>query len=194
MSTNEPECERIERAVKTSLSAHWRLCLIEGIVLVVLGLAAVFMPPTIAVEFVFGWLFLISGTTNLVLTLWCRAPGFGWSLFSALLGILAGMLLLISPTKVFSFTMILIVFFLVEGIASIMYAFDHQREQSGRWVWMLLSGIIDIALAAAILFGLPGSAKWALGLLVGVNLIFGGVALVAMALHARTSERNPAAI
>jgi uncharacterized membrane protein HdeD (DUF308 family) len=193
MSMNQPECERIERAVETSLSAHWRLCLIEGIVLVILGLVAVFMPPTLAVEFIFGWLFLISGTMSLIITLWRRTPGFGWSLFSALLGIVAGMLLLLSPTKVFSFTMILVVFFLMEGIASIMYAFDHQREQSGRWVWMLLSGIIDIMLAAAILFGLPGSAKWALALLVGVNLMFGGVALIGMALHARTSERDPAA-
>ena len=45
--------------------------------------------------------------------------------------------------------------------------------------------IIDLIIAAIILFGLPGSAAWALGLLVGINLAFGGAALIAMALHAR---------
>ena len=50
---------------------------------------------------------------------------------------------------------------------------------------MLASGIVDLALATIILAGLPGTAAWAIGLLVGINLTFGGVALVAMALQAR---------
>jgi len=80
---------------------------------------------------------------------------------------------------------VLIVFFSIEGIASVMYALEHKRELSGRWGFMLASGIIDLIIAAIILFGLPGSAAWALGLLVGINLAFGGAALIAMALHAR---------
>ena len=52
---------------------------------------------------------------------------------------------------------------------------------------MLFSGIIDLALAAMIMAGLPGSAAWAPGVLVGINMIFGGVAIIAMALHARAS-------
>ena len=50
---------------------------------------------------------------------------------------------------------------------------------------MLFSGVIDLGLAAIILMGLPGTAAWAIGLLVGINLIFGGTALLAMGLHAR---------
>jgi uncharacterized membrane protein HdeD (DUF308 family) len=50
---------------------------------------------------------------------------------------------------------------------------------------MLVSGIIDLALAAMILAGLPSTAAWAVGLLVGINMIFGGTAMIAMALHAR---------
>jgi uncharacterized membrane protein HdeD (DUF308 family) len=50
---------------------------------------------------------------------------------------------------------------------------------------MLISGLIDLLLAAIILAGLPGTAAWALGVLVGVNMIFGGAALIAIALHAR---------
>jgi uncharacterized membrane protein HdeD (DUF308 family) len=48
-----------------------------------------------------------------------------------------------------------------------------------------VSGIIDLVLAAIIFFGLPETALWALGLLVGINLLFGGSALIAMALAAR---------
>jgi uncharacterized membrane protein HdeD (DUF308 family) len=194
MSMNEPNIEQMERAVATSLHPHWVLFLVEGIILVILGLAAIVIPRTLAIEFLFGWLFLISGITGLITTLWMQqAPGFGWSLVSAILGIVAGMLLLLSPNGVLSLTLILILFFVIEGTASIMFALDHRRELVGQWGWMLVSGIIDLTLAAVILVGLPGSAKWALGLLVGFNLIFGGLALVAMALHARTRNSGTSA-
>jgi uncharacterized membrane protein HdeD (DUF308 family) len=190
MSMNKPDIEHIERAVATSMHEHWTLLLVEGIVLVILGLAALVIPRSLAVDMLFGWLFLISGITGLISTLWVRrAPGFGWSLVSAILGIVAGMLLLLSPKGVLSFTLILIVFFVIEGVASVMLALDHKRQLTGQWGWMLVSGIVDLVLAVIILLGLPGSAEWALGLLVGVNLIFGGLAFAAMALHART--RSP---
>ena len=70
-----------------------------------------------------------------------------------------------------------------------MFAFDHKRELSGQWGWMLVSGIIDLALALMIFAGLPSTAAWALGLLVGINMIFGGAALIAMSLHARKGRR-----
>ncbi len=55
-----------------------------------------------------------------------------------------------------------------------MYALDHRQQLSGRWGFMLFSGLIDLILAAMILIGLPGTAAWAIGLLVGINMIFGG--------------------
>jgi uncharacterized membrane protein HdeD (DUF308 family) len=79
----------------------------------------------------------------------------------------------------------------VEGILSIMYALEHKRDLSGRWGMMLLSGVVDLILAAMIFLGLPATAAWAIGLLVGINLIFGGSALAAMALHARNVEPRP---
>ncbi len=79
----------------------------------------------------------------------------------------------------------LIAFFIIEGIASIMYAVEHRSQLTGRWVWMLVSGIVDLILAGIILLGLPGTAVWALGLLVGINMLFGGAALIAMAFAAR---------
>jgi uncharacterized membrane protein HdeD (DUF308 family) len=189
MTMNQPNIEQIQRAVGASLHEHWVLFLVEGIVLVVLGLIAIVVPPiaTLAVEILVGWLFLISGIAGLITTFWMRgAPGFWWSLLSAVLGIAAGIVLLAWPLSgVLSLTLILIVFFTIEGVASIMYALEHQRELSGRWGWMLASGVVDLVLAAIILIGLPGTAAWAIGLLVGINLIFGGSALIAMALHAR---------
>jgi uncharacterized membrane protein HdeD (DUF308 family) len=85
-----------------------------------------------------------------------------------------------------SLTMILTVFLVLEGVISILYALAHRRELSGRWGIMLFSGVIDLFLAGIIFAGLPGTAAWAIGLLVGVNLVFGGYAIIAMALHART--------
>jgi len=88
-------------------------------------------------------------------------------------------------TGAFSLTVVLVVFFIIEGVASIMFSLDHKRELSGRWGWMLASGVIDLVLAVLIFAGLPSTAAWAIGLLVGINMVFGGAALVAMALHAR---------
>ena len=85
---------------------------------------------------------------------------------------------------------VLVAFFVIEGVASIMFALDHKRELSGRWGWMLASGIVDLVLARMIFAGLPSTAAWAIGLLVGINMVFGGAALIAMALHAR-KRRDP---
>ena len=188
MST-QPDRSGVQRAVQGALHRHWALFLIEGVVLLILGMFAVLVPPvaTLAITILFGWLFLISGIVGLITTFWMRsAPGFWWSLISAALGIVVGLLLLTRPVGgALSLTLLLIAFFIVEGAVSIMFALDHKRELSGQWGWMLLSGIIDLALAMMILAGLPSTAAWALGLLVGINMIFGGAALIAMALHAR---------
>ena len=189
MVTNPSDINRLERRVTSALGDTWRFLLIEGIILLVLGAAAIIVPPiaTLAVEILVGWLFLISGIVGLVMTFMMRhAPGFWWSLFSAVVGIAAGVALLGWPgTGVLSLTLLLIAFFILEGVATIMYALDHKRELSGRWGLMLASGIVDLALAAIIFAGLPGTAAWAIGLLVGINMLFGGAALIGLALHAR---------
>jgi uncharacterized membrane protein HdeD (DUF308 family) len=191
MSTNPGDASGLQRAFAQSIREHWVLFLVEGIVLVVLGLLAIVIPPlaTLAVTIFLGWLFLISGVVGLITTFWARhAPGFWWSLFSAVLAIAAGLVLLIEPISgAVSLTLLLIVFFIIEGVLSIMYALEHKKELSGRWGWMLTSGIIDLILAGIILIGLPGTAAWALGLLVGINMLFGGSALIAMALHGRST-------
>ena len=102
------------------------------------------------------------------------------------LGIAAGIILLRWPLSgAVSLTLILTVFLVLEGVVSIMYALEHKRELSGRWGGMLFSGVVDLILAAMIFAGFPATASWAIGLLVGINLVFGGSAVIAMALHAR---------
>jgi uncharacterized membrane protein HdeD (DUF308 family) len=189
MSTNKADLDQLQSAVANSLHTHWRLFLTEGIILFVLGVLAVVVPPiaTIALEILIGWLLLVSGVVGLIATLRARsAPGFVWSLVSAILGIAAGIVLLGWPLSgALSLTLILTVFLVLEGVVSILYALEHKRELSGRWGAMLFSGIVDLILAGIIFAGLPGTAAWAIGLLVGINLVFGGSALIAMALHAR---------
>src|SRR5215470_8284690 len=188
MSTNQSDFEQLRQAVVASVREHWKLFLAEGIILVLLGLLAIVVPPiaSLAVAIFLGWLFLISGIVGLGTTFMMRnMPGFWWSLLSAVLAIAAGVVLLGWPVSgVLSLTFVLIVFFLMEGVASIMYALNHRG--SGRWGWILVSGIVDLVLAAIIFTGLPGTAAWAIGLLVGINMVFGGTSMIAMALHARS--------
>ena len=124
------------------------------------------------------------------MTYWARStPGFWWSLISAALAVLAGILLLGRPMQaVLTLTIVLGAYFLAEGVATIMYALEHRRELSGRWSWLLISGLVDIAIAFMVITGLPSSAEWTIGVLVGINLLFGGATLIGMALAARNSN------
>jgi uncharacterized membrane protein HdeD (DUF308 family) len=156
------------------------------VILVLLGLAAIFLPLRLGVALLW-WLFMIGGAAGLATTMVMRsAPGFWWSLLSALLALAIAILLLAVPElAIVGLPLLLMTFLVVEGIATIMLALDHWRALSGRWAWMLASGIVDLWLAGFIVIGLPWTATWALGLILAVNLIFGGGAMVAMALAAR---------
>jgi len=197
-------------SVAKSTPDHWILFVAEGTVLIFLGLLAIAI-PSIASENVtgmLGWLFLASGATGLVATYWARqAPGSLWSLVSAALAIFVGVVLIENKSQDLyggllgwpfhdagPLRLILVLFFLVEGGASIMFAIEHRRRFSGRWAFMLASGVVDILLASVIIFALPGTSAWTLGLLVGTNMIFGGWALFATGLHARTEWAGANAI
>src|SRR6187402_2109063 len=125
MSMNQPGT-RLSVEAERSLRERWWLFVVEGVVLLVLGLLAVLVPAlaTIGFTLFLGWLFLLSGVMGLVATFYARqAPGFWWSLVSAVLGIAVGLILLVSPAGgAISLTLLLIVFFVMEGVATIMYA------------------------------------------------------------------------
>ena len=191
MSMTTPELGRLRSDISTSVREYWGVFLFEGVVLLLLGILAVLVPviATLTVTFAFGWIFLISGLIGLVTTLHARrAPGFWWSLLSAVLGVIVGVLLLVWPiTGAISLTLLLAAFFTVEGILSIMYAIEHKREMSGRWAWLLVNGVVDLGLAAIILIAFQTSASWVLGLLIGIDMVLGGTALIVIALEARAT-------
>lgn len=190
--TSPEDFSRLQSAMNQTVKAHWKAFLFEGILLAVLGVAALILPPlaSLAIAIFLGWMFLVSGIGGLIVTYWARStPGFWWSLVSAALAVLAGMLLLARPMQaVLTLTIVLGAYFLAEGVATIMYALEHRREPSSRWSWLLISGLVDIAISFLVITGLPSSAEWAIGILVGINLLFGGATLIGMALAARNSN------
>jgi uncharacterized membrane protein HdeD (DUF308 family) len=185
----------LQLKLQTAVRKHWKALLIEGILLVVLGLAAIIVPSfaSLAVTIFLGWLFLIGGLVELALLFWTqKTPGFWWSLLSALLATSAGILLIARPIQgTLTLTVVLGAYFAAEGIVTIGYALLHRREPSIRWGWLVASGILDLAVAGLVIAGLPGSALWALGLLVGIDLVFGGFALIGMALAGRKIDGIP---
>lgn len=184
-----PSGSPIASAFAKSIHDHWKVFLAEGIILVVLGFGAIVVPliAGLAATVFLGWLFLMAGIVGLVATFRERgAPGFWWALLSAVAALVAGLLLLWHPFKgLATLTFVLIGFFIADGVLLIVMAIEHRRELSGRWEWMMLNGALDIVLALIIISGLPHSLIWALGLLVGIDLVFGGASLIGMALDAR---------
>ena len=190
MSLTQPFAKsEVSATVTRSMHDYWGLFLAEGIVVSVLGFAAIIVPPIAGLfaTVVFGWLFLIAGIMGLVTTLRAReAPGFGWSLLSALVAMIAGGILLWNPLQgLVTLTYVLTAFFIADGILVIILAIAHRRELSGKWEWMMVNGIIDLILAGIIIAGFPGTLVWAFGLLVGIDMLFAGGSLIAMALQAR---------
>jgi uncharacterized membrane protein HdeD (DUF308 family) len=182
----------LQSKMSAAVREHWKAFLFEGILLVILGLAAMIVPPlaSLAVTIFLGWMFLISGIAGLAVTFWARQmPGFWWSLLSAVLAIGAGIVLLVRPVQgTLTLTIVVGAYFLAEGVTTIMYALEHRRELSARWSWMVVAGLMDILIAAIVIAGLPGSATWAIGLLVGINLLFGGATLIGVALAAHAKD------
>ena len=176
-------------SIKRNLHHHWKFFLSEGAVLLALGSAAIVVPAaaSLMTAIVLGWIFLAGGIVGLVTTLaGHKAPGFWWALLSALVTIAAGVALLGWPAGgVLSLTFVLTAFLIADGILTMLFAIEHRRGLSQRWGFMLVNGILDLVLAGIIIWALPGSAVWALGLIVGIDLIFGGWSMVAMAMAAR---------
>jgi uncharacterized membrane protein HdeD (DUF308 family) len=184
----QPDIEGIRRQMAATIHSHWKLVLVQGIVMMVLGFLAVVEPnvATLAVSIFVGWLFFVGGIFR-ALSVWRsrEMPGFAWSLLTALLAIVLGLVLIFRPLAgVLTLTMVLIAFFIVEGITAIVIAVQH-RAHLRSWGWVLFSGIVDLLLAYLIWAGWPSSADWAIGLLVGINMLFFGLSLVMTALAAR---------
>lgn len=172
------------------ISEKWGWFLALGIALIVVGIAAIAFPfvSTIAAKIVLGWLFLIGGILIVIhsfsLPGW---KGFIWNLLIGILYLVAGGYLAFFPlTGLLSLAIVLAILFIAEGIFEVIQAF-RVRPHEG-WVWLLLSGLAALAVGVIIAMDFPGSAVWALGLLVGINLLFTGWSYVFLALSGRKEQ------
>jgi uncharacterized membrane protein HdeD (DUF308 family) len=190
MASLNPGHNDMQRAISDALGAHWKLFLFQGVVMIILGVLAVAAPvvATLAVDIYVGWLLLISGIIGLVAMFSAKnIPAFLWSLLTAALSAAVGVLLVWKPvTGALSLTLVLTAFFIVEGVFQLVTSVAYRDVMRGSWGWMLVSGIADLVLAAIIILGWPLTAAWALGLIVGINLITSGVAIVMAALAGRS--------
>ena len=182
--------EDFESAVRSSLKEHWRLFTVQGVLLVILGMIAAALPQLAAVftAALLGWLLFFSGVFRTVaLIRSTRAPGYWSSLLLAILTAILGFIMGWYPLEgAVTLTMLLTAYFILHGIATFMIAFSV-KEETGRWVLLLISGLIDFLLAGLVIVGWPSTALWVLGLFVGVNMLLTGFAFVFAALGARSA-------
>jgi uncharacterized membrane protein HdeD (DUF308 family) len=169
---------------------------IYGGILILLGAVAIILPgiATLATTITVGWLLIAGGIFGLISVFQSGtgSPGFWWNLLTTILCVAAGGVILFNPIQgVLTLTIILAAYLLATGIAKAFMAFHFRTSIPKAWGFMLFSALVDIALGVIIFAGLPGSAIWVLGLLVGINLLFTGVALITAAIHCESANTPP---
>jgi uncharacterized membrane protein HdeD (DUF308 family) len=163
---------------------------IYGVVLALLGILAIAAPmvATLATSIFIGWLLIAVAVLGLYAEFSAGkdAPGFWWNLITSLLYLAAGILLLWNPvTAALSLTIVLAAYLLAGGVAKLVLGFQHKTDIPQAWGWVVFSAVVDIVLGLLLVTGLPGTALWAIGLLVGINLLMMGVAIVLTALSCK---------
>lgn len=177
-----------------ALSRNWGWLLALGILMIILGVLAIAAPQvaTIAVQLMLGWILVISGVAEGIHAFMARGwGGFLLELLSAILYLVVGILLLTNPLEgALALTILLAVFLIVEGIFKIITALGVREHRA--WGWLLASGIISVILGLMIWAEWPASGLWVIGLLVGIQLVFTGWALVMLSLAARAHRDDTA--
>jgi uncharacterized membrane protein HdeD (DUF308 family) len=163
-----------------------------GLTFVVLGVLSILLPfaGSLFTTLAIGWLLVVGGAVQGVHAIqnrqWAHS---GWALVGAAIMVIAGALVVMYPLAgTLTLTLILSAYFLAEGIVKIVRALQHRTMHA--WGWLLCDGILALVLGALLWARWPSSAVWALGLLVGINFLFGGSSLLLIALG--TWARVPA--
>ena len=166
---------------------------IEGVLLIVLGVFALMAPlfAGIALALTLGVLLVVAGAVGLISAIAAKDHSHqGWSLLSAVIALIAGLLLLASPlTGTVAITLLIGAYLLLDGISLIGLALDHRRRGDRAWAWLLAAGVVDIVLAAFIIFLSAAGSAVLIGFIVGLDLIVAGVAL--LMLHRRSAIPPP---
>ena len=169
------------------LAAGWKKLMALGVLTILVGAVAIVLPhvASLAASLLIGAAVLVVGILDGVHAWEMRGrKGQVWRVLGAVLGIgLGGLLLLFPVTGVVSLTLLLAIFFVAEGAFKAVMAFQV-RPMDG-WGWLLASGLLALALGVLVLVTWPEAALWLLGLLLGIDLVFGGWWLVFLALAGR---------
>ncbi len=185
--------EELRREMRRYLHAHWRAFGLQGLLMALAGGAALLAPfvATLVSTFFLGWLLVLLGGAGLIACFRMRgARGFWSNLAFTLLTLLLGAIVLFDPLAgAVTLTTALAVYFLLVGLATFPLAMAF-RESTGRFVLLLLSAGLNVALALFLVIGLPGTAVWAVGTFLGISLLISGISLALAALDARTGPKN----
>lgn len=162
-----------------------------GIILLVIGVLALIVPmaAALAIELIIGWLILLAGITQIIHAFKNKGSSrFWWETGIGVLYCLVAFLLLLDPMQgLITFTVLLTILFLVEGIVKLVLALQFYPQPS--WAWLLMSGLLSCVLGIVILSNISGNASWFLGMLVGINFVFAGWALVRQAKQLSTHQK-----
>ena len=166
-------------------SVGWSIGL--SVLMILAGILAIAVPQAagIAVNILVAWLLVFSGGAHLVFAWHTRgAGGIIWELLVGILYILVGGYLLFNPVAgLASLTLALAIYLFVEAVLEFILSF-RLRPMPGSG-WLLFDGIITLILAIMIWRTWPSSAEWAIGLLVGVSMLFSGISRLMISLAAR---------
>ncbi|WP_437876413.1 HdeD family acid-resistance protein [Sorangium sp. So ce513] len=179
-----------------SVQAHRGSFLGLGIALMVLGFIAMLLPTiaTLVSAVAIGALLAVGGLLQGIHAIRSRRwAGAGWSLASAIVQLVAGVLLVAFPVVgKLTLTLILAAFFFAEGLLWIIRAIQHREMPA--WGWLLFDGIVTLALGGLILWGWPSTAAWAIGLLVGIDLLLAGSSMLLIGIAARSRSVSSARV
>lgn len=165
--------------IEASIAEHRGWYVFQGIVFILAGALAIFLPNATALGFniLIGALLIVSGLVQGFASL--RSGMHWWSLISALASLIIGGLMLFYPmTGMIALATVLAVFLTIEGVTELMLAFQFKPARN--WGWMLFSGIISLLLAVLLFAGWPGVTVMFLGIIIGVNLLLYGISLLAL--------------
>jgi len=175
-----------ERNVEEALPRRdWWVYLLLGLALILLGVVAIVLPlaAAVAINALVGALLLVGGALQVVYT-FKRHQSAGkvvLGLIVAALYVIAGLILLAHPfAALLSFTLFLAAFFVVAGVFKIIAAVE--MHGTPYWAWTLVGGILSFVLGVLIWSHWPSSAIWAIGLLVGIDLLYMGWTALAIGL------------
>jgi uncharacterized membrane protein HdeD (DUF308 family) len=171
--------------IKTALGKSWKLLLTAGIISTVLGAIAIIVPPlaSVTITYLVGVLLLIGAVAFVAEAISRGSTGHRiWSALLAVLYVFAGVWLIINPVSgTITLTWILAIFFLLIGVLRLI-AGIASRGKVPNAGWTIVNGVLSILIAVLVIGDLPSSAAWAIGLLVGIQLLFDGIALIATAM------------